>query len=62
MCTLSGSPAAFGKYFQISSAVNTRIGAASRTSALVIFHTAVCAERRDLLFGALVYSRSFSTS
>src|SRR5882762_4182681 len=53
---------AFGKYFQISSAVKTSIGAARRTSALLIFHTAVCAERRDLFLGAFVYKRSFSTS
>ena len=44
----------FGKYFQISSEVKTRIGAMRRTRALVIFQTAVCAERRDLLLGALV--------
>src|SRR6267378_43100 len=54
MWTLSGSLAVFGKYFQISSAVKTRMGAARRTRALVIFQTAVCAERRDLFFGALV--------
>src|SRR5208337_2132736 len=54
MWTLSGLPVALGKYFQSSSAVKTRIGAARRTSALVIFHTAVCAERRDLLLGDLV--------
>src|SRR5712691_4170659 len=54
MWTLSGSPADFGKYFQISSEVKTRIGAMRRTRALVIFQTAVCAERRDLLLGALV--------
>ena len=36
MWTLDGSPADFGKYFQISSEVKTRIGAAMRTSALVI--------------------------
>ena len=62
MCTLSCSPVVFGKYFQISSEVKTRIGAISRTSALVIFQTAVCAERLDLLFAALVYRRSFKTS
>src|SRR5712664_1708576 len=52
MWTLSGSPAGLGKYFQISSEVKTRIGAMRRTMALVIFQTAVCAERR-LAFGGL---------
>src|SRR5580765_3900857 len=52
--TLSRSPADFGKCFQISSEVKTRIGAMRRTRALAIFHTAVCAERRDLLLGAMV--------
>src|SRR5437016_14100999 len=54
MCTLSGSLCDLGKYFQISSEVKTRIGAARRTRALEIFHMAVCAERRDLFLGALV--------
>src|SRR5260370_36193165 len=54
MWTLSGSPWDFGKYFQISSEVKTRIGAARRTRALEIFQTAVCAERRDLFLRALV--------
>src|SRR5258707_5129407 len=54
MWTLSGSPFNFGKYFQISSEVKTRIGAARRTSAPEIFQTAVCAERRDLFLGAFV--------
>jgi len=34
--TLAGSAADFGRYFQISSAVKTRIGAATRMSALLI--------------------------
>src|SRR5882672_8733479 len=34
MWTLSGSPTDFGKYFQISSEVKTRIGAMRRTKAL----------------------------
>src|SRR5713101_490439 len=54
MWTLSGSDWDFGRNFQISSEVKTRIGAARRTRALLIFHTAVCAERRDLFLGALV--------
>ena len=62
MCTLPCSLCALGRYFQISSAVKTRMGAIKRTSALVIFQTVVCADRRDLLRAALVYSRSFSTS
>src|SRR2546422_10626752 len=53
MWTLSGSPADFGKYFQISSEVKTRIGAMRRTRALVIFQTAVCAERRACARGGL---------
>src|SRR6267154_2552429 len=53
MWTLSGSAGALGRYFQISSEVKTRIGAARRTRALLIFQTAVCAERRDLFLGAL---------
>src|SRR5216683_6123894 len=54
MWTLSGSVWDFGRYFQVSSEVNTRIGAARRTRALEIFQTAVCAERRDLFLGAMV--------
>ncbi len=54
MCTLGWSPLAFGRYLQISSDVKTSIGAMRRTNALLIFHTAVCAERRDLLLGAFV--------
>jgi len=43
MWTLSGSLFGFGRYFQISSEVKTRIGAAKRTRALLILQTAVCA-------------------
>jgi len=54
MCTLSGSPACFGKYFQISSAVNARIGDNMRTSPLAMRCIAVCAERRAELPAAKV--------
>src|SRR6201988_1823315 len=49
ICTLGWSFAVFGRRFQISSAVKTSTGAIRRTNALLIFQTAVCAERRDLL-------------
>src|SRR5882762_7107379 len=54
MCTLGWSPLAFGRYLQISSVVKTSTGAIRRTKALVIFQTAVCAERRDWLCAAFV--------
>src|ERR1700759_1561614 len=54
-CTLATSCAYFGSIFQISSVVNTRIGASNRPSVLLICHTAVCADRREILRGALVY-------
>src|SRR5271154_3737936 len=62
MCTLTGSEAARGRCFHTSSAVNTVIGAISRSNVLAMRYTAVCAERRPRLFGANVYRRSFSTS
>jgi hypothetical protein len=51
-----------GRYSQTSSAVKLRMGATSRTSASVICHSTVCAERRSWLVGAKVYMRSLSTS
>ncbi len=61
-CTLTGRPSTRGRYSQISSAVKLRTGATRRTSASVIFHSTVCAERRAWLAGAKVYIRSFRTS
>src|SRR5712671_4630499 len=54
ICTLGWSSLAFGRYLQISSVVKTRTGAIRRTKALVVFQTAVCAERRDLFWAAFV--------
>src|SRR5467141_3621911 len=54
ICTLGWSLLAFGRYLQISSVVKTRTGAIRRTRALLIFQTAVCAERRDWLCTAFV--------
>ncbi len=61
-CTLISRPSTGGRYSQISSAVKVRMGATSRTSASVICHNTVCAERRAWLVGAKVYMRSLSTS
>ena len=51
-----------GRYFQISSAVNDRIGASQRTIASAMWYIAVCAERRAALFAGVVYSRSLMMS
>ncbi|EWS64608.1 hypothetical protein Y695_02147 [Hydrogenophaga sp. T4] len=50
------------KWPQASSAVKLRNGAIQRSMALVIWCSAVWAERRARLLGAVVYRRSFSTS
>ncbi len=61
-CTEASRPSTLGRYSQISSAVNERMGATSLTKVSEICHSTVCAERRSWLVGAKVYIRSLSTS
>ncbi|MNH39757.1 hypothetical protein D3C81_1123540 [compost metagenome] len=51
-----------GRYCQISSAVNARIGAIQRTSASLMWYSAVWQERRATLLAPVVYWRSLMMS
>ncbi|MNN72006.1 hypothetical protein D3C81_1880020 [compost metagenome] len=51
-----------GRNFQISSAVNARIGAIQRTSASAMWNSAVWQDLRATLSAAVVYWRSLMMS
>ena len=61
-CTLSGSPAARGRYFQTSSAVNTMMGATMVARVRATCQVTVCALRRRGEAAASQYRRSLVTS